>query len=77
MSKNLAITVLTWNDWENTTKCLESIFQSSLMSLLRILMLSFSSLKESCMRMLNLPKNESRNLNLPVVKTKQTKQQKH
>ena len=29
MSKNLAITVLTWNDWENTTKCLESIFQSS------------------------------------------------
>ena len=29
MSKNLAITVLTWNDWENTTKCLESIFQST------------------------------------------------
>jgi len=29
MSKNLAITVLTWNDWQNTTKCLESIFQSS------------------------------------------------
>ena len=29
MNKNLAITVLTWNDWENTTKCLESIFQSS------------------------------------------------
>jgi len=29
MSKNLAITVLTWNDWENTVKCLESIYQSS------------------------------------------------
>lgn len=28
MSKNVAITVLTWNDWENTTVCLESIFQS-------------------------------------------------
>ena len=29
MTKNLAITVLTWNDWENTVKCLESIYQSS------------------------------------------------
>jgi hypothetical protein len=29
MVKNLAITVLTWNDWENTVKCLESIYQSS------------------------------------------------
>ena len=29
MSKNLAITVLTWNDWENTIKCLESIYQST------------------------------------------------
>ena len=29
MNKNLAITVLTWNDWENTIKCLESIYQSS------------------------------------------------
>ena len=29
MNKTLAITVLTWNDWKNTTKCLESIFQSS------------------------------------------------
>ena len=29
MNKNLAITVLTWNDWENTVKCLESIYQSS------------------------------------------------
>jgi len=29
MSKNLAITVLTWNDWENTVKCLESIYQST------------------------------------------------
>ena len=29
MNKNLAITVLTWNDWENTTKCLESIFQNT------------------------------------------------
>ena len=29
MDKNLAITVLTWNDWENTVKCLESIYQSS------------------------------------------------
>ena len=29
MTKNLAITVLTWNDWENTVKCLESIYQST------------------------------------------------
>ena len=29
MTKNLAITVLTWNDWENTIKCLESIYQST------------------------------------------------
>ena len=29
MNKNLAITVLTWNDWVNTTKCLESIYQST------------------------------------------------
>ena len=29
MSKSLAITVLTWNDWKNTIKCLESIFQST------------------------------------------------
>ena len=29
MNKNLAVTVLTWNDWENTVKCLESIYQSS------------------------------------------------
>jgi len=29
MTKNLAITVLTWNDWENTVECLESIFNSS------------------------------------------------
>ena len=29
MSKNLAITVLTWNDWQNTIKCLESIYQST------------------------------------------------
>ena len=28
MSKNLAITVLTWNDWKNTVNCLESIFQN-------------------------------------------------
>ena len=28
MSKNIAITVLTWNDWKNTIECLESIFQS-------------------------------------------------
>jgi len=29
MDKNLAITVLTWNDWKNTIKCLESIYQSN------------------------------------------------
>lgn len=29
MSKSLAITVLTWNDWKNTVKCLESIYQST------------------------------------------------
>ena len=29
MSKSLAITVLTWNDWKNTIKCLESIYQST------------------------------------------------
>lgn len=29
MNKNLAITVLTWNDWENTVNCLESIYQST------------------------------------------------
>ena len=29
MNKNLAITVLTWNDWQNTVCCLESIYQSS------------------------------------------------
>jgi GT2 family glycosyltransferase len=29
MNKNLAITVLTWNDWKNTVCCLESIYQSS------------------------------------------------
>ena len=29
MNKNIAITVITWNDWENTTICLESIFQST------------------------------------------------
>ena len=29
MSKNLAITILTWNDWQNTIKCLESIYQST------------------------------------------------
>ena len=28
MYKNIAITLLTWNDWKNTTECLESIFQS-------------------------------------------------
>mgnify|MGYP001242166793 CR=1 FL=1 len=28
MNKNLAITILTWNDWENTIECLESIYQS-------------------------------------------------
>ena len=29
MSKNISITVLTWNDWENTVTCLESIFQNN------------------------------------------------
>ena len=29
MSKNLAITVLTWNDLQNTIKFLESIYQST------------------------------------------------
>jgi len=29
MSKSLAITVLTWNDWKSTIKCLESIYQST------------------------------------------------
>ena len=29
MNKKLAITVLTWNDWQNTICCLESIFQST------------------------------------------------
>lgn len=28
MNKNIAITLLTWNDWKNTIECLESIFQS-------------------------------------------------
>ena len=28
MNKNIAINVLTWNDWENTVVCLESILQS-------------------------------------------------
>ena len=28
MNKNIAITLLTWNDWKNTVECLESIFQS-------------------------------------------------
>lgn len=28
MSKSILITVLTWNDWENTVVCLESIFQN-------------------------------------------------
>ena len=28
MSKNILITVLTWNDWKNTVVCLESIFQN-------------------------------------------------
>ena len=29
MNKNIAITLLTWNDWENTVICLESIFQNT------------------------------------------------
>ena len=29
MNKSIAVTVLTWNDWENTIVCLESIFQST------------------------------------------------
>jgi GT2 family glycosyltransferase len=29
MNKSIAITVLTWNDWKNTTVCLESIFQNT------------------------------------------------
>jgi GT2 family glycosyltransferase len=29
MNKNIAITLLTWNDWENTIVCLESIFQNT------------------------------------------------
>ena len=29
MRKNLAVNVLTWNDWENTIICLESIYQSN------------------------------------------------
>ena len=29
MNKKLAVIVLTWNDWENTIKCLESIYQST------------------------------------------------
>ena len=28
MNKNIAITLLTWNDWKNTIECLESIFQN-------------------------------------------------
>ena len=28
MYKNIAITLITWNDWENTIECLESIFGS-------------------------------------------------
>jgi len=28
MSKNILITVLSWNDWKNTVVCLESIFQN-------------------------------------------------
>ena len=28
MSKSILITVLTWNDWENTVVCLESIFHN-------------------------------------------------
>ena len=28
MNKDIAITLLTWNDWKNTVECLESIFQS-------------------------------------------------
>ena len=29
MRKKLAVNVLTWNDWENTIICLESIYQSN------------------------------------------------
>ena len=29
MDKSISITVLTWNDWENTVVCLESIFQNT------------------------------------------------
>ena len=29
ISKNLAVNVLTWNDWKNTIICLESIYQSN------------------------------------------------
>ena len=29
MNKNIAVNVLTWNDWENTVVCLESIYQST------------------------------------------------
>ena len=29
MPKNVSITLLTWNDWENTVACLESIFQNN------------------------------------------------
>ena len=28
MNKNIAVNVLTWNDWESTIGCLESIYQS-------------------------------------------------
>ena len=28
MTKNICITLLTWNDWSNTIECLESIFQN-------------------------------------------------
>jgi hypothetical protein len=28
MTKNISITLLTWNDWRNTVECLESIFQN-------------------------------------------------
>ena len=28
MNKNIAINVLTWNDWKNTIVCLESILHS-------------------------------------------------
>ena len=27
MKKKLAVIILTWNDWVNTLKCLESIYQ--------------------------------------------------